>query len=223
MRAESEGQEAGPVHKGAATNLMNVGVVLGSVNGTVLLTGADTDGEVSVLPGCNPIIDTNLAGSGLAISSEKLSAVHPKGKMVEYGNVCSLKPREWKRLAWEKARNRGSEVNPRVTKRALNSDLEDGMDTKICKNAGATAVVGSSIDTVVHSDATTSVVDSGVVFHPGIVDASCPTVAAPAEPSVTAVVALDAAGISLAVAAPSASGAAVPSFSSTGSRQLFAR
>ncbi|KAL5834948.1 hypothetical protein ACOSQ4_014445 [Xanthoceras sorbifolium] len=192
MRAESEGQEAGPVHKGAATNLMNVGVVLGSVNGTVLLTGADTDGEVSVLPGCDPIIDTNLAGSGLAISSEKLSAVHPKGKMVEYGNVCSLKPREWKRLAWEKARNRGSEVNPRVTKRALNSDLEDGMDTKICKNAG-------------------------------IVDAGCPTVAAPAEPSVTAVVALDAAGISLAVAAPSASGAAVPSFSSTGSRQLFAR
>ncbi|KAL5854337.1 hypothetical protein ACOSQ4_004139 [Xanthoceras sorbifolium] len=137
MRAESKGQKADLIHNRATTNplasdcvlpggvistvsstgvpetetepqrVQNVGIVLGSVGGTVPITGADLGREVSILPGCDPIIDRNSEGSfleigkaldmgeqGLAGSSGELSTVHAKGKMVEYGNVCSLKHRE---------------------------------------------------------------------------------------------------------------------------------
>ncbi|KAL5807952.1 hypothetical protein ACOSQ3_028643 [Xanthoceras sorbifolium] len=185
--------------------VQNAGVVLGSVGDTVLITGADTGGEVSVLLSYDSIIDSNSTDTVLitgANTGEKVNVlpgcdtiidsnsavVHAKGKMVEYGIVCSPKHREWKRLAREKARKRRSEVHSKGTKRALTNDLEDDLDAKRCKNADI-AAAGSL------------------------------AVAALAGSSVAAVVVLDAAGTSLAVVAPFASGAAVPRFSNTGSRQ----
>ncbi|KAL5805736.1 hypothetical protein ACOSQ4_028469 [Xanthoceras sorbifolium] len=162
--------------------VQNAGVVLGSVGDTVLITSADTGGEVSVLPGYDSIIDSNSADTvliigadtdwqdsgygseGLVASSGELSIVHAKGKMVEYGIVCSPKHREWKQLAREKARKMRSEVHSRGMKRALTNDLEDGLDAKRCKNAdiaaagslAVAALAGSSVAAVVVLDAAVS-------------------------------------------------------------------
>ncbi|KAL5790218.1 hypothetical protein ACOSQ2_005106 [Xanthoceras sorbifolium] len=77
--------------------------------------------------------------------------------------------------------------------------------------SSASAAAGSSVAVIVHSDVAASVVDSGAVFQPGIVAPGCPAVAA--------AVPLGTVGSSLAVVALSASDAAVPRFSSIGSRQ----
>ncbi|KAL5741408.1 hypothetical protein ACOSP7_028140 [Xanthoceras sorbifolium] len=163
--------------------VQNAGVVLGSVGDTVLITGADTGGEVSVLlsydsiidsnstdtvlitgantgekvnvlPGCDTIIDSNSAGSGLEI-----------GKTLDTGQKVCPKHREWKRLAREKARKRRSEVHSKGTKRALTNDLEDDLDAKRCKNAdiaaagslAVAALAGSSVAAVVVLDAAVSI------------------------------------------------------------------
>ncbi|KAL5819352.1 hypothetical protein ACOSQ4_023194 [Xanthoceras sorbifolium] len=70
----------------------------------------------------------------VSTSYGKLSAIHDKGKMMEYGEICSPKQRKWKRLAKEKAVTMNSEVNLRGTKRELSNDLEDGKVTKRYRN-----------------------------------------------------------------------------------------
>ncbi|KAL5739221.1 hypothetical protein ACOSQ2_028401 [Xanthoceras sorbifolium] len=319
--AEPEGQEAGPIHKEAATNHMesfvaddcvlsgdfvskissigvretgteqrgvqNAGVVLGSVGDTVLITGTDTGGEVSVLLSYDSIIDSNSTDTVLitgANTGEKVNVlpgcdtiidsnsavVHAKGKMVEYGIVCSPKHREWKRLAREKARKRRSEgINNRLqfqeeSKWGLWFHFEAAWaQYAACREIveknwgvgpnplGSIAIVVSKLEGWNHLNKINELrmqlhdfyadgkeflglpsnlwgaagkflldfADTAGFSSADIAAAGSLAVAALARSSVAAVVVLDAAGTSLAVVAPFASGATVPRFSNTGSRQ----